>query len=479
MTGIELRKIVLAFLACLAWAGIGRPSAALAQVTLQRIIGTGDSLPDQPSVPVTDITTVAMGNGQILAAVKGSSASGFYLFTSDGAYVRTVVDTSIPVEPEETFNYNIFSEGVVCPSGVVIRGGYGGFPVAVAEGVYSDLGGSFGIVADQFTLVPGGFGLDFSKSGFDAIDSDGTSIVFIGREVSQLPEGVYRSDGSLLQTVVDQNVDLPGPVAGFKFAHYNDVAVLGDTVTFVGSGIEPGFPDASLAGVYQKSGTLDVVADYTTPLPNLGGNFGGFGLVAVSDGCVVFTGGLDSGDVAEPTIRGVYRKCGGGNVEVIADVATTMPDGGGNFEVFPVMSASDSLVAFGGGRLSGTPVVGVYAHIAGALMKVLDNTDTLDGADVESATIFRHSADDDTLGIRVLFTNGEIAAYVATLPVSNCTPGDVDGDSGVTIDDVANFVTVLLDPDSATEQERCASDVNQDTIVNGRDIEAIVALLAS
>jgi len=94
-------------------------------------------------------------------------------------------------------------------------------------------------------------------------------------------------------------------------------------------------------------------------------------------------------------------------------------------------------------------------------------------------TIYPHSADDDKLAIRVLFNDASLAAYVATLPVPTCTPGDVNGIDGVTIDDVAPFVTVLLDPGSATNNELCAADVNEDMDVDGRDVAAMVAALGA
>jgi len=55
--------------------------------------------------------------------------------------------------------------------------------------------------------------------------------------------------------------------------------------------------------------------------------------------------------------------------------------------------------------------------------------------------------------------------------------GDVNGDSVVSIDDVASFVAVVLDPASASADDFCAADVNEDLAVNGLDIQSMMSLL--
>jgi len=62
-------------------------------------------------------------------------------------------------------------------------------------------------------------------------------------------------------------------------------------------------------------------------------------------------------------------------------------------------------------------------------------------------------------------------------PASGCTPGDADGSSAVDIDDIAPFVTVVLDPSSATEDQQCTADVNEDDSIDGRDLQAFLNVL--
>ncbi|HRW51645.1 MAG TPA: dockerin type I domain-containing protein [Phycisphaerae bacterium] len=59
----------------------------------------------------------------------------------------------------------------------------------------------------------------------------------------------------------------------------------------------------------------------------------------------------------------------------------------------------------------------------------------------------------------------------------NRTAGDVNGDSEVSIDDIASFTTVVLDPDAASADDRCAADVNEDGAVDGLDMQAFTMLL--
>ncbi|MBK8914275.1 MAG: dockerin type I repeat-containing protein [Phycisphaerales bacterium] len=58
-----------------------------------------------------------------------------------------------------------------------------------------------------------------------------------------------------------------------------------------------------------------------------------------------------------------------------------------------------------------------------------------------------------------------------------CTPGDVNGDDTVNNFDIDAFVAVLLDPQSATAEARCAADLDLDGFVTNFDIDPFVARL--
>ncbi|HVP12516.1 MAG TPA: dockerin type I repeat-containing protein [Phycisphaerae bacterium] len=55
--------------------------------------------------------------------------------------------------------------------------------------------------------------------------------------------------------------------------------------------------------------------------------------------------------------------------------------------------------------------------------------------------------------------------------------GDIDGDGSLSLDDQTLLTNVLLDPTSATDEQRRAADCNGDGVLDGRDIQAFIALM--
>jgi len=125
-----------------------------------------------------------------------------------------------------------------------------------------------------------------------------------------------------------------------------------------------------------------------------------------------------------------------------------------------------------------------------------DNFGTTVAVDGETAII---GARTDNL----IESSGTGAAYFVTLPQSNdCNgntvldqcesdadgdgtidacdncpnqlTGDVNGDSLVDISDIAGFAAISLNSTVATEDELCAADINEDGLVDGRDIQSLV-----
>ncbi len=92
---------------------------------------------------------------------------------------------------------------------------------------------------------------------------------------------------------------------------------------------------------------------------------------------------------------------------------------------------------------------------------------------------FFELADNNELAFALRFEDGSSGLFRTTIvaPRSTRLPGDMDENGMVNIDDIASFVAVLLDPASATESQQCAADVNQDTDVNGLDLQAFLDML--
>ena len=55
--------------------------------------------------------------------------------------------------------------------------------------------------------------------------------------------------------------------------------------------------------------------------------------------------------------------------------------------------------------------------------------------------------------------------------------GDLDDDNAVTPLDIPPFTASVLAPEAASADDRCAADTNDDSNVNGLDIQIFVGLL--
>lgn len=64
-------------------------------------------------------------------------------------------------------------------------------------------------------------------------------------------------------------------------------------------------------------------------------------------------------------------------------------------------------------------------------------------------------------------------------PCPNRRTGDVDGDAVISVVDIGPFTNVLLNPDAASSDERCAADVNGSSVPDGEDVGPFVELMLS
>jgi hypothetical protein len=188
------------------------------------------------------------------------------------------------------------------------------------QGIYLSGGGASSVVADLDTAIPGGTGnfLGFTELepfsfGEPIVSLAGGSVVFWGRG-SGAQQGIYLHDGATMRVVANENTPIPagtGNFASFRAGFSTD----GRNTAFVGEGSEVG-------GVYlDTAGSLGVVADENTPIPEGTGNFLAFGGVAVDAGAVAFVGGGSGGQA------GIYL-FDGQSLSVVVNQNTTIPGGG-------------------------------------------------------------------------------------------------------------------------------------------------------
>lgn len=347
-----------------------------------------------------------------------------------------------------------------------MRGGNVAFRAEGSDGqigAYTDIGGVLGLVADTNTSIPGGSGsfTELGRSIGGSVSFDGVNVVFRG-EGSSAQDGVYTNEGGALRIVADTATPIPGGAGnfvGFRF----DPSIDSGNIAFAG-GDTAGF---SLGGVYTEiGGLLSVVADGSTPIPGGSGNFSSFDIVSMDGTDVAFRGfaptfiglvtyidgvfnvvmdqntpipgdtgnftlfgaaTLDGGNVVflggkNADLTGVYTDLGG-TLRVVADKNTPVPLGTGNFTDFffgPVAAIDNGNIAFMGARFSSA---GMYAEMNGSLMKIVDETDALDGASAVLLDGGPEALGGNQAAFWAGFPDGSEAIFVATIPLDVCGNG--------------------------------------------------------
>ncbi len=121
-----------------------------------------------------------------------------------------------------------------------------------------------------------------------------------------------------------------------------------------------------------------------------------------------------------------------------------------------------------GFAVTGGIAVGGYADFT------VQFNDTGASAGVYQATLRFSTMDDSTLPGAAYLEN---IVFEVSAVVTSRIRGDFDGNGVVDLDDVPPFVTVLLDPDAATEDDRWTADMDEDEEITGLDIQPLVDAL--
>lgn len=337
---------------------------------------------------------------------------GIYLGT--GASLEVVVDsnTLVPDGSGATFGLRDPSPSL-SGDNVAFKGARVVGHEVGASGTYARIGGSLTVIADEDTLVPDGSGRRFGFF-FEPPSIDGEQVAFWA-ERENLPgqfeefEGIYLRSGGSLSVVADPTTPVPDG-SGNTFAFVSRPSLDGGDVAFGGSRLAPP-PFGYFKGIYLRSmaGSLSVVADGNTPVP--GGAvsaFREFGAPSLDAGNVAFIAGDDS------SIEGVYARVGG-VLRLVADVQTPVPDGAGaTFTRFSEASLSGENVAYLADPDSGHQ--GIYALFRGELVKVIDTSDILDGKEVAELSFGREGLSGNQVTFLAEFSDDSQGIFVATLP---------------------------------------------------------------
>ena len=187
------------------------------------------------------------------SSITDGEDSGILLFTvTTGGVFESITDTIDSVIPGTTSTiFDSLSEPSI-DNGIVA---FGGNDTNGNQGIYTNLGGTLRVVADESTNVPGE---DFTFTGFDPSDTsiEGNNIVFegkfeinIGAGIGVEPQGFVSGEGLYIELngnlmkIIDTGDTLDGKILTDIDIQFNG-AISGDKVAFSAS-----FSDGS-KGIY-------------------------------------------------------------------------------------------------------------------------------------------------------------------------------------------------------------------------------------
>lgn len=388
-----------------------------AQVTFKKIVdtataipggsGTFEALPANPCISGSDLAFAGTGM---------SGQAGVYAVMNN--MLAVVADTNTPLPGGiDPFAFTAGFPNPSCSGDSVIFKGLGS---GIQQGIYALISGSLEVVADTHTAIPDGTGNFVSYPGSPIFPGSpiypgqpvisGNDAVFLGMGTGG-QEGVYSRMNGMLEVIADLNTPVPGQAENFT-GFPGDASISGSDVAFVGMGA------GGLEGVYSlMNNMLEVVADTTTAIPGGSGLFtfaAGLPIPMASGDNVVFKGSGTGGQ------QGIYLLMNG-SLEVIADLNTAYP----STPIFPstpvhlftgfpgAASISGSNVAFLGQGSGGQ--MGIFVRFGGALLKVIDLSDMLDGKMLSALRLGRGGLSGNQVAFGATFTDGSEGIFVATI----------------------------------------------------------------
>lgn len=192
-------------------------------------------------------------------------------------------------------------------------------------------------LVDTATPLPGAAGRTAYTLSAPSLSGGNAVFAVEFKEFSGLWQGVFaRIDGQLVR-VVDDTIPFPGANTSFGDVLFTPTIDGGD-VAFQMYGADP-----SAEGIFTWSnGQITKVVDTSTTMPGATVPFFTFGGPHIRNGKVVFAGVEEVGDAS-----GIYTNAGTGTFRPVVDFGTPLPGGGGTFDGFPYLMASETLLADG------------------------------------------------------------------------------------------------------------------------------------
>ena len=373
-----------------------------ADIIFEKVVDTDTPVPGG-SGPFSLSYPPAIRDGRVVFTSNRFQQGGVYTYA--GGQLSVVADTNTTV-PGGTSSFWSFgaSPSIDANGNVAFQAGV----LGGVSGIYAQLGGTLGVVADTNTPIPGGTG---AFTWFGGLSMDNGQVAFNGTGADR--GGIYMASSGI--TVV-ADTDTPIPSGSGNFTSLTAPSLDSGQVAFHGSGAN------GQQGIYTDIGGLSVVADTTTPIPGGTGNFEELFEPSIDDGNVAFAGGNSLTGYPDYTRTGVYADIDG-QLDVVADASMLVPDGSNPFlPVFGFPSLDDGRLAFFGGELTqieppylfGLP--GIYLRDGQSLIEIIGGEDTLDGKTVDMLLLGPGSLSGNQVAFYASFEEGGAGIYVATVP---------------------------------------------------------------
>jgi hypothetical protein len=304
-------------------------------------------------------------------AFGSSTDGGGGIYALIDGRLRLIADTNTHMPGTETH----FGFGLFYGSGPSISGNNVVFAApALGEGdaIWAWFDGVYTKIAGTDTPVPGGAGtfMTFGTGNGATPSISGQNVAFLGLSDQSEILGIYAYINGELRVIADTNTLLPGAtqtVTDFGFLKGTSPAISGENVAFFA---QWGFDGQ---GIYAYiNGEIRVIADTGTPIPDGGALFCGdtFGVASLSPS-------ISGENVAFSNGCGIYAYING-SLRLIVDKGTVPPGATGPFTNFgssggAIPSISGENVAFGA-YATGIEW-GVFALIDGSL-RLIASVDT-------------------------------------------------------------------------------------------------------
>ncbi len=363
-----------------------------------------------------------------------------------------IADTATPI-PGSSGNFSQFSNMVSVNVDGDVAFSESNFNNPSNDGIHLWSGGSISLIANLDTAIPGGTG-DFIDFSFFGNGIEGDTLAFRGNGSGD-QAGVYAFVGANLVKIADTGTTIPS--GSGNFVTFTTAYVDGGDYAFIAGG------DSDQQGIYLSSeGSITRIADKTTAVPGIGGNYlwssqlgfdegnlsfwanvtggtapgniigaytpGGGLTTLVSTATLApgpgtpFTGLLSPADLSGTTVAfggifaggsGIYTvELGGGAITTIASTATAVPFGSGRFTSFSPPCIDEGEVAFVGDFSGGS---GIYLTQGGRLRPVITTNDTLEGKDIVALVISENAMAGGYLAFRAIFAGGAQGIFRLTI----------------------------------------------------------------